>query len=279
MRACGTDTHQTRIRGLSVPERDRLRCRCVGALLIFFIPHVSRETARAGRAACVARQLRALARACWSASTTNAVQAGVQFRIEDTSTGCRTSASPTSWASTASRSLLIGLTTLLSVIAIVWSWDTITYRPREYYIAMLLLETGMLGVFMALDLFIFYIFWELMLIPMALLIGVWGSANRVYAAIKFFLYTLAGSLLMLVGIVATYQAYSDQTGDPHAQHPRTADRAGLRAPTATSSRARSSRPSSSPSRSRCRCSRSTPGCRTPTSRRRRRPRSSWRRSC
>ena len=107
--------------------------------------------------------------------------------------------------------LLIVLTTLLSVIAIVWSYDTINVRRREYYIAMLLLETGMLGVFMALDLFIFYIFWELMLIPMALLIGIWGSANRVYAAIKFFIYTLFGSLLMLVGIVATYQNYYQQT--------------------------------------------------------------------
>ncbi|MEJ7900861.1 MAG: NADH-quinone oxidoreductase subunit M [Thermomicrobiales bacterium] len=109
--------------------------------------------------------------------------------------------------------LLIVLTTLLSVIAIIWSWDTVKVRQREYYIAMLLLETGMIGVFMALDLFIFYIFWELMLIPMALLIGVWGSSNRVYAAIKFFLYTLFGSLLMLVGIVATYQAYYNQTGE------------------------------------------------------------------
>jgi NADH-quinone oxidoreductase subunit M len=70
----------------------------------------------------------------------------------------------------------------------------------------------MLGVFMALDLFIFYIFWELMLIPMALLIGVWGSTNRVYAAIKFFIYTLGGSLLMLIGIVATYQMYFEKTG-------------------------------------------------------------------
>ncbi len=86
------------------------------------------------------------------------------------------------------------------------------YRGREYYITLLLLQTGMLGVFMALDLFIFYIFWELMLIPMALLIGIWGSENRVYAAIKFFIYTLVGSLLMLVGIVATYQAYYNQTG-------------------------------------------------------------------
>jgi NADH-quinone oxidoreductase subunit M len=108
--------------------------------------------------------------------------------------------------------LLIVLTTVLSLIAILWSWDTVKLRQREYYIAMLLLETGMIGVFMALDLFVFYIFWELMLIPMALLIGVWGSTNRVYAAIKFFLYTLFGSLLMLVGIVATYQAYFNQTG-------------------------------------------------------------------
>ncbi len=108
--------------------------------------------------------------------------------------------------------LLVALTTLLSVIAIWWSWGTITVRTREYYIAMLLLETGMLGVFMALDLFVFYIFWEIVLIPMALLIGVWGSTNRVYAAVKFFLYTLFGSLLMLVAIVATYQAYFNETG-------------------------------------------------------------------
>ena len=83
------------------------------------------------------------------------------------------------------------LTTLISVIAIIWSWDTVNTRTREYYIAMLLLETGMLGVFVSLDLFLFYIFWELMLIPMALLIGIWGSTNRVYAAVKFFLYTLS----------------------------------------------------------------------------------------
>lgn len=108
--------------------------------------------------------------------------------------------------------VLIALTTLLTAIAIIWSWDTVNKRTREYYIAILLLETGMLGVFMALDLFIFYIFWEVMLIPMALLIGVWGSANRVYAAIKFFLFTLFGSLLMLVAIVATYQEYFNQTG-------------------------------------------------------------------
>lgn len=108
--------------------------------------------------------------------------------------------------------VLIVLTTFIGMLAVIWSWDAITYRGREYYITLLLLQTGMLGVFMALDLFVFYIFWELMLIPMALLIGIWGSENRVYAAIKFFIYTLVGSLLMLIGIVATYQAYFDQTG-------------------------------------------------------------------
>jgi NADH-quinone oxidoreductase subunit M len=108
--------------------------------------------------------------------------------------------------------LLIVLTTLLSVISIIASWDPIQTRVREYMISMLLLETGMLGVFVSLDLFLFYIFWEVMLIPMALLIGIWGSQNRVYAAVKFFLYTLAGSLLMLVGIIALYQAYFEQTG-------------------------------------------------------------------
>jgi len=107
---------------------------------------------------------------------------------------------------------LVGLTTLLTLIAVLASWDPIRHRVREYYITLLLLATGMLGVFVSLDLFLFYVFWEIVLIPMALLIGVWGSANRVYAAIKFFLYTLAGSLLMLVGIVALYQEYFRQTG-------------------------------------------------------------------
>ncbi len=108
--------------------------------------------------------------------------------------------------------LLIVLTTLLMIVAVIASWRPVDNRVREYMIAMLLLETGMLGVFVSLDLFLFYIFWEIMLIPMALLIGIWGSSNRVYAAVKFFLYTLAGSLLMLVGIVATYQSYYNQTG-------------------------------------------------------------------
>jgi len=92
------------------------------------------------------------------------------------------------------------------------SWDSIERRWKEFAITMLLLETGMLGVFLALDLFLFYIFWEAMLIPMYLIIGIWGGPNRVYAAIKFILYTLTGSLLMLVAILALYFLHGAATG-------------------------------------------------------------------
>ncbi len=100
--------------------------------------------------------------------------------------------------------LLILLTTLLSFISVYSSFAAITDRQKEYYVFLLLLETGMLGVFMALDFILFYVFWEVMLVPMYFLIGVWGGPRKLYAAIKFFLYTLVGSVLMLVGILALY---------------------------------------------------------------------------
>ena len=100
--------------------------------------------------------------------------------------------------------LLILLTTLLGAIAILCSWNAITERVRGYYVFLLLLQTGMIGVFCALDLFLFYVFWEVMLVPMYFLIGIWGGARRLYAAIKFFLYTLVGSVVMLLGILALY---------------------------------------------------------------------------
>jgi NADH-quinone oxidoreductase subunit M len=104
--------------------------------------------------------------------------------------------------------LLVMLTTLLGMLAITSSWAAIQNRTKEYYILLLLLQTGMLGVFMSLDFFLFYVFWEVMLVPMYFLIGVWGSDRRLYAAIKFFLYTLAGSVLMLLGILALYFNYA-----------------------------------------------------------------------
>jgi NADH-quinone oxidoreductase subunit M len=100
--------------------------------------------------------------------------------------------------------LLVMLTTLLGAISILSSWSAIKIRTKEYYILFLLLQVGMLGVFMALDFFLFYMFWEVMLVPMYFLIGVWGSDRRLYAAIKFFLYTLIGSVIMLLGILALY---------------------------------------------------------------------------
>jgi NADH-quinone oxidoreductase subunit M len=96
--------------------------------------------------------------------------------------------------------LLVLLTTLLSVIVVVCSYSQIEENENAYY-ACLFLETGMLGVFVALDFFLFYIFWEIMLVPMYFLIGVWGHGRRLYSAIKFFLYTLFGSVFMLLGIL------------------------------------------------------------------------------
>ena len=100
--------------------------------------------------------------------------------------------------------LLILMTTLLGFIAILSSWTAVTERVRQYYIFLLLLQTGMIGTFCALDMFLFYVFWEVMLVPMYFLIGIWGGARRLYAAIKFFLYTLAGSVVMLLAILALY---------------------------------------------------------------------------
>ncbi|MFQ5614426.1 MAG: NuoM family protein [Anaerolineae bacterium] len=99
---------------------------------------------------------------------------------------------------------LVLLTTLLSAVAVLSSWTAITGQVKEYMILMLLLETAMLGVFVSLDLFLFYVFWEASLIPMALLIGRWGGERRVYAAVKFILYTMAGSALMLVAAIVVY---------------------------------------------------------------------------
>jgi NADH-quinone oxidoreductase subunit M len=100
--------------------------------------------------------------------------------------------------------LMILLTTMIGFIAVLSSWTAISERIKEYYIFLMVLQTGMLGAFMALDFLLFFLFWEVMLVPMYFLIGIWGSANRLYSAIKFFLYTLVGSVIMLLGILALY---------------------------------------------------------------------------
>ncbi|MGB7844715.1 MAG: NADH-quinone oxidoreductase subunit M [Candidatus Acidiferrum sp.] len=101
---------------------------------------------------------------------------------------------------------LVILTTFLTPICVLASWHGVHHRVKEFHAMLLLLEVGVVGVFLSLDLFLFFLFWEVMLIPMAFLIGIWGHERRIYAAVKFVIYTMAGSILMLVGIVWLYNA-------------------------------------------------------------------------
>ncbi len=106
--------------------------------------------------------------------------------------------------------LLVMLTTLIGFLATMSSWSAVEDRLKEYYALFLILQTGMLGVFISLDLFLFYVFWEVVLIPMYFIIGIWGGPRRLYAAIKFFVYTLAGSVLMLLGILTLYFQHAQE---------------------------------------------------------------------
>jgi len=108
--------------------------------------------------------------------------------------------------------LLAILTAVITLVAILVSWRAITDQPALHYLLILVMESGIMGVFLSLDLFLFYLFWEIMLIPMFFLIGIWGHGRRIYSAVKFFLFTLAGSLLMLLAIIAIYLMHGSQTG-------------------------------------------------------------------
>ncbi len=165
--------------------------------------------------------------------------------------------------------LFVILTTFLMPLCILASWEAIEDRVKEYMIAFLVLETLMIGVFCALDLVLFYLFFEGGLIPMFLIIGVWGGARRVYASFKFFLYTFLGSVLMLLAMMAMY--WHAGTTDIPTLHDD-------QVPAPTCSGGCGSR-SSPRSPSRCRCGRCTRGFRTRTSRRRPRAPSSWPASC
>src|SRR5512141_3214050 len=107
---------------------------------------------------------------------------------------------------------LVLLTTLLTPVVLLSAWNAIHKHPKEYVISFLIMETAMIGFFLANDLILFYVFFELTLLPMYLIIGVWGGQNRIYAAIKFFLFTIAGSLLMLFGIIYLGFAHYHDTG-------------------------------------------------------------------
>lgn len=109
---------------------------------------------------------------------------------------------------------LVLLTTFIMPIAVISTWHAVEKRATAFYVFLLLLESAMIGVFVSLDLLVFYLFFEASLVPMFFLIGIWGGENRVYAAVKFFIFTALGSLLMLVAIIALYYIYADQTGQP-----------------------------------------------------------------
>src|SRR6478672_8608435 len=106
--------------------------------------------------------------------------------------------------------LLVMLTTAVGFLAILASWTAIEVRLKEYYAFFLILQTGMLGVFMAMDFLLFFVFWETVLVPMYFIIAIWGGQRRIYASIKFVIYTLIGSVLMLLGILTLYYQHSVQ---------------------------------------------------------------------
>ncbi|HAA03708.1 MAG TPA: Fe-S-binding domain-containing protein, partial [Syntrophobacteraceae bacterium] len=108
--------------------------------------------------------------------------------------------------------LLVLLTTFLSALAILSTWSAVTEGVKGYMVSLLFLEVGMIGVFCSLDFILFYVFWEVMLIPMYFIIGIWGGPRRIYAAVKFFIYTMSGSVLMLVAILVLYFMHYKVTG-------------------------------------------------------------------
>jgi NADH-quinone oxidoreductase subunit M len=165
--------------------------------------------------------------------------------------------------------LMILLTGFLTPLSVLVSWNGITQRTKEFFIFLLALETGMMGVFASLDLVLFFVFWEVMLIPMYFLIGIWGHERRVYAAIKFVLFTMVGSALMLTGIIYLYNITGTFDLPRVLNHLVTFPRF-LR-----KRNAGSFWPSSLPLPSRFPFSPSTPGCPMRTLRRPRRAPSSW----
>ena len=171
---------------------------------------------------------------------------------------------------------LLILSMFITVLCVIYSWNHFPepHNPKAFLALILLLEVGMNGTFAAQDLILFFVFFEIVLLPMFFMIGVWGGPNREYASIKFFLFTLFGSALMLLSFLAMYFLSDVHTFSIPALvgAARSRDRRGR-------PRRSCSRACSSASRSRCRCSRSTPGSPTPTPRRPPSARCCWPRSC
>ncbi len=173
-----------------------------------------RKSDSSGKYLALAMAVLELAAACWTWSAAGSHPAGAPpgfFLFEDfawiDALGIRFTVGMDGF------SLLMAImTALLTLIAMLASWRTITERTVLHYIMLLVLEGSILGVFLALDLFLFYLFWEAMLIPMFFLIGIWGHGRKIYSAVKFFVFTLAGSLLMLLAIIGIYLIHGSQSG-------------------------------------------------------------------
>jgi NADH-quinone oxidoreductase subunit M len=174
----------------------------VGVLAILFVP---RDNARLIRWIALLASLASLA---FSLSLLGYQTSGAEFQFREDVSWIAAFGMRYTMGVDGLSVVLVLLTTVLSVVSIFYSWDPIQTRVKEYYATMLLLMVGMLGVFVSLDLFLFYVFWELSLIPMYLIIGIWGGPRRIYATVKFVVYTLVGSLLMLVAILAVAIAHA-----------------------------------------------------------------------
>ena len=177
---------------------------------------------------------------------------------------------------------LLALSAFITVLCVIYSWNHFPepHNPKAFLALILILEVGMNGTFVAQDLILFFVFFEIVLLPMFFMIGVWGGPNREYASIKFFLFTLFGSALMLLSFLALF--FKVDVLPTSAQHTSTwwlLSNAGRRRHHPRRAAADLRRACSSASRSRCRCSRSTRGCRTRTPRRRPWARCCWRPSC
>ena len=169
---------------------------------------------------------------------------------------------------------LVLLTTFLTPLCVLISWKSIHERVKEFFIILLILESALIGVFLALDLFLFYFFWESTLIPMALLIGMFGHGRRIYAAVKFFLYTMIASVFMLAAILWLYAKVGSFDFVAIGMRSALASRKFPGSGAIGSSWASSLR-----SRSKCHCSPSIPGCPTPTWKHRLPARCYWPASC
>src|SRR4026209_363712 len=187
----------------------------VGAVVILLVP--VRDPAEAGGVESpVARQL-----AFWFFVIEFVVSLGLWWSFDPAVTGWQ-AAVDTSWIPTWGVRFTLGvdgialmmvlLTTFIMPLTVLGSWTSVKVKVHSFFALMLVLTSGMIGVFIALDLFLFYVMWEVMLIPMYFIIGVWGGDNRLYAAIKFFIYTFLGSLLMLVAIIVLYLQAGRLTG-------------------------------------------------------------------